>query len=105
VDPKLEQLLRSRKLWAATLIMATSMGLYALGEIDAVVLASLVAVSGGVYMGSVALEDGLSAALGLWMKAAAQDMRMHEARLRDVEMMIATRETESLKDEAERIDW
>ena len=80
MNPKLEQLLKSRKFWTATLILSASLGLWQLGEISGEQLATLMVVSGGVYMGSVALEDGLAAALTVWMSAVQRDARQFDTR-------------------------
>ena len=57
---KARQVLGSRKFWATLLATGAVFVLWLVGEVDADLVARLVAILAGVYMGSVALEDGLS---------------------------------------------
>ena len=86
MNPKLEQLLQSRKFWTATLILAASLGLWELGEISGEQLAACMVVSGSIYMGSVALEDGLATALKVWLSAVSRDARPVEVVVRQVKV-------------------
>jgi pheromone shutdown protein TraB len=61
MENKFLSVLTSRKAWAATLAILTVFGVDAVKDLSPDVLAGLVATVAGVYMGSVAVEDGLSA--------------------------------------------
>jgi hypothetical protein len=61
MENKFLGVLTSRKAWAAILSILTVFGVDAVKDLDAGILATLVATVAGVYMGSVAVEDGLSA--------------------------------------------
>ena len=65
---KFDDLLASRKFWGAMLVLATTVALYALDELTAAEVADSMALVVGIYMGSVALEDGLARAFAVWMR-------------------------------------
>ena len=75
MDPKLKDALRSRKMWAAMVIVATATTLWRLGEISGDQLASAMVLSMSVYMGSVAVEDGLRSAVRSWFATRAPVMQ------------------------------
>jgi len=60
---KARQTLQSRKVWATLVASLVAVGLFVAGEIDADMLVRAITVIAGVFTGSVALEDGLSALL------------------------------------------
>ena len=61
-------LLRSRKFWATLAASAVTSYLYAGGELSADSFAASTALIVGIYVGSVALEDGLRGLVALWMR-------------------------------------
>jgi len=65
---KMATLLRSRKFWATVTASAVSAYLYASGELSAESFASATALIAGIYVGSVALEDGLRGLVALWTR-------------------------------------
>lgn len=64
---KLDALLHSRKFWAATVAALTTVALYVLGEISADQFALSLTWIAGIYIGSVAVEDGLSRIFTIWL--------------------------------------
>lgn len=57
--PKVVRLLQSRKAWAGTLGLVLTLGLWALGEIGAAQAVEAMTWVLGIFIGAVALEDGL----------------------------------------------
>jgi len=64
---KLDRLLHSRKFWAATIAVMTTVGLYALGELTADQFALSLTWIAAIYIGSVSVEDGLSRLFTVWL--------------------------------------
>jgi hypothetical protein len=56
---KWRQMLYSRKVWAGLLGLVITMGLWALGEIDGAQAVAALAWVLGIFIGAVAVEDGL----------------------------------------------
>jgi hypothetical protein len=73
MNPKLEALLQSRKFWASTVALATAFAMYQLGELSGEQLADIIALSTGIYIGSIALEEGLSKLFGILAQAPNTD--------------------------------
>jgi len=65
---KWDDLVRSRKFWAMMLVTLMSLGLYVMDELSAREVADLAGLVVGIYMGSVAVEDGLSQAMRVWLR-------------------------------------
>lgn len=59
LPPKLRQVLQSRKVWAGLLALGVTLGLWQLGELDGVEVVEAMTWVVGIFMGAVALEDGL----------------------------------------------
>lgn len=57
---KLAGVLRSRKFWAAVLSIAGTFGVDAVKDLDPDTLVFAIETIGGVYIGSIAVEDGLT---------------------------------------------
>ena len=64
---KWEQVLKSRKAWASLIALGVTLALYQMGEINAAQFASALTTLTGIFVGSVALEDGLSNIMHVWM--------------------------------------
>ena len=75
---KLQELVRSRKFWAATVILAMALGLWQMGEISGQELATVMSIAGGIYIGAVALEDGLRSASAVLLGALGRQIA-HDA--------------------------
>ncbi len=60
MPPKLRQLLASRKAWAGVVGMVTTLALWATGEIDAARAVDALTWVVGIFIGAVALEDGMT---------------------------------------------
>ena len=71
---KLQELVRSRKFWAATVVLGMALGLWQMGEISGEELAQVMAIAGGIYIGAVALEDGLRSASALLLAALGRQI-------------------------------
>lgn len=56
---KLRQVLQSRKAWAGLLALGVTMGLWFLGELEGSEVVEAMTWVVGIFMGAVALEDGL----------------------------------------------
>jgi len=65
---KLKALLRSRKFWTTATAATITTYLYASGELNAESYANAVALISGIYIGSVAIEDGLRGLINIWME-------------------------------------
>lgn len=65
---KLRTLMRSRKFWTTVIASSITVYLYANGNITAETLADSAALIAGIYVGSVALEDGLSGLANIWTR-------------------------------------
>ena len=63
---KFKVLMRSRKFWTTVIAATVSTYLYAAGELSAESFASTAALVAGIYVGSVAIEDGLRNLINLW---------------------------------------
>lgn len=77
---KLWAVMTSRKAWAAILTILTAFGVDHFKDLDPAILVIIIGSVGAMYMGSVALEDGLSSlADGLtrlrrwWVEASIED--------------------------------
>src|SRR5690606_34501602 len=70
---KLAQVMASRKVWAGALGSVATLGLWGLGEIDGARAVEALTWVLGIFIGSVALEDGLTRLLG----ALAQPLESH----------------------------
>jgi hypothetical protein len=57
---KVMQVMESRKVWAATIGLATTLVLWWLGEIDGARAIEAMTWVLGIFIGSVALEDGMT---------------------------------------------
>jgi len=66
---KLGALLHSRKFWTTAAATAVTVYLYATGELSAESFADSAVLIAGIYVGSVALEDGLRNLVNLWTRA------------------------------------
>lgn len=62
--PKWRQVLQSRKVWAGLLALALTLALWLLGELEGAEVVEAVTWVVGIFMGAVALEDGLRGLLG-----------------------------------------
>lgn len=56
---KLRQVLQSRKVWAGLLALGVTLGLWSLGELEGAEVVEAMTWVVGIFMGAVALEDGL----------------------------------------------
>lgn len=65
VPPKLAQVLGSRKVWAGVIGMAATLTLWWLGEIDGARAVEALTWVLGIFIGSVALEDGMARLFGV----------------------------------------
>lgn len=54
--------------WGALLALTTTAALYALDELSPGEVADAMALAVGIYMGAVALEEGLARSLTVWMR-------------------------------------
>lgn len=70
---KLQQLVRSRKAWATAIALGVSIVLWRMGEISGSQLATVTGIAASVYVGSVALEDGLRGMVRIWMQVPDPD--------------------------------
>ncbi len=76
---KWRQLLYSRKAWAGLLGLVITLGLWALGEIDGAQAVAALTWVLGIFMGAVAVEDGLRNVLtGVVEPAAVQRGQVDE---------------------------
>lgn len=57
--PKWRQVLQSRKVWAGLLSLALTLALWQLGELEGAEVVEAMTWVVGIFMGAVALEDGL----------------------------------------------
>jgi hypothetical protein len=71
---KVRQVVQSRKFWAATVILGMALGLWQMDEITGEELAQVMAIAGGIYIGAVALEDGLRSASALLLAALGRQL-------------------------------
>lgn len=71
VPPKLQQVLQSRKVWAGILGLAITLTLWGLGEIDGPRAIEAIGWVLGIFIGSVALEDGMTRLFGTLAQAVA----------------------------------
>ena len=69
---KIDQLLQSRKFWAGTIAILMTVALYAMGELTADQFAMSLTWVAGIYIGSVAVEDGLSRLFTVWLERDAK---------------------------------
>lgn len=60
LPPKVGQLLGSRKAWAGVLGLATTLALWGIGEIDGARAVEALTWVVGIFIGAVALEDGMT---------------------------------------------
>ena len=60
LHPKLMQVLQSRKVWAGVMGLGSTLGLWWLGEIDGARAVEALTWVLGIFIGSVALEDGMT---------------------------------------------
>ncbi len=65
---KLKTLLRSRRFWTCIAATTTTGVLYSLGEIDGGQFTNAMTLIASIYIGSVALEDGLRNLVTLWLR-------------------------------------
>ena len=68
-ERSVEEWLRTRRFWGALLVQATTVGLFALEELTPAELAESMGLVVSMYLGSVAVEDGLARAFRLWLRA------------------------------------
>lgn len=71
VPPKLRQVLQSRKVWAGVIGLVTTLSLWGLGEIDGPRAIEAIGWVLGIFIGSVALEDGMTRLFGTLAHAVA----------------------------------
>jgi hypothetical protein len=64
LHPKLAQVMESRKVWAGVLGLVVTLALWWLGEIDGARAVEALTWVLGIFIGSVALEDGLTRFFG-----------------------------------------
>jgi hypothetical protein len=57
--PKWRLVLQSRKVWAGLLALGLTLGLWHLGELEGAEVVEAMTWVVGIFMGAVALEDGL----------------------------------------------
>lgn len=70
---KLKALLRSRRFWTCVAATAVTGVLYSMGEIDGGQFTSAVTLIAGIYIGSVAIEDGLRNLITVWLQEPESD--------------------------------
>ena len=66
---KLKTLMRSRRFWTCVAATTVTGLLYSLSEIDGGQFTNAMTLVAGIYIGSVALEDGLRNLITLWLQA------------------------------------
>ena len=66
-DSKLTRVLQSRKVWASLIALGVTILLWRMGEIDGHQFATAIETITGVFVGAVALEDGLSNVFQIWV--------------------------------------
>jgi hypothetical protein len=71
LHPKLMQVLQSRKVWAGLMGLGSTLGLWWLGEIDGARAVEALTWVLGIFIGSVALEDGMTHLFGTLAHAVA----------------------------------
>jgi hypothetical protein len=71
LPPKLVQVVQSRKVWAGVIGLVTTGVLWALGEIDGAKAVEALSWVLGIFIGSVALEDGMTRFFGMLVYATA----------------------------------
>lgn len=71
VPSKLRQVLQSRKVWAGVIGLVTTLSLWGLGEIDGPRAIEAIGWVLGIFIGSVALEDGMTRLFGTLAHAVA----------------------------------
>lgn len=72
---KLQQVLASRKVWASVIAALIALSLYITGGIDGDAFIRAITVIAGIFTGSVALEDGLSALISGYAEERGEDER------------------------------
>lgn len=75
VAPKLLQVVQSRKVWAGVIGLVTTGLLWGLGEIDGTRAVEALSWVLGIFIGSVALEDGMTRFFGTLVHAVASHER------------------------------
>jgi hypothetical protein len=70
---KLKALLRSRRFWTCVAATAVTGVLYSLGEIVGGQFTNAVTLIAGIYIGSVAIEDGLRNLITVWLQEPEGD--------------------------------
>ena len=70
---KLKTLLRSRRFWTCVAATAVTGALYSFGQIDAAQFTDAVTLIAGIYIGSVAIEDGLRNLITVWLQEPERD--------------------------------
>jgi hypothetical protein len=60
IHPKAMQVVQSRKVWAGVIGLVATLGLWWVGEIDAARAVEALTWVLGIFIGSVALEDGMT---------------------------------------------
>ena len=73
LSPKIRQVMASRKVWAGVLGLVTTLVLWWLGEIDGTRAVEAMTWVLGIFIGSVALEDGMTRLFGTLVRGVQEE--------------------------------
>ena len=73
VPPKIEQVIASRKVWAGAIGLVATVVLWWLGEIDGARAVEAMTWVLGIFIGSVALEDGMTRLFGTLARGVQEE--------------------------------